>query len=234
MSKEQDKEQELQSKIPLVVMVRDGTLVPSIWEYTQAEVDCPAQIALIVSNKKNSKGFEFARARGIKTAVLAWDQESESREEFSKRAGDFIWRSLPEQARQTGRYLVVAAGWPVIMTGEFLQCFKSGRVINLHRGLVSENPQHTDVVIDGKRIKLVHGLYGMEMCKAVLEQKLEWTGSSIHFMTDKVDVGEVILHGIFPVEEGNTLESLNEKIYKKECEILPQAIDLAVQNLSDF
>ncbi len=230
MLTERSKETRPDTKRPLILMVSDGTLVPPIWEYTQG-IDCPVHIALVVSNKGNSKGLEFAAARGIKTAVLEWNRERESRWEFSSRTGQFVCDALPESAKTDGQYLVVAAGWPVIMTKEFLQWFGSGRVINLHRGLVSKDPQDTELAIEGKRIKIVRGLYGMEMCKAVLNQKLEWTGSSVHFMTEDVDVGKVILHGIFPVEEGDTVESLNEKIYREECKLVPKAIDIVVRGV---
>ncbi len=52
------------------------------------------------------------------------------------------------------------------------------------------------------------------------------SGCTVHFVTEGVDEGPIILQVAVPVNEGDTVESLSARILKEEHRIYPEAIQL--------
>ena len=158
-----------------------------------------ADVCLGLSSWSDAGGLERARRRGIPAHVVA-------RKAFPDEAAfnDALHRVLDRYAPQ----LLALAG--------FLSRFElrgyAGRAINVHPALVP--------AFSGK------GFYGDRVYRAVLESGVKLTGATVHFCDDEYDTGPVILQQAVPVEEGDDVQALRERVMAVERELLPQAIQL--------
>ena len=68
-------------------------------------------------------------------------------------------------------------------------------------------------------------MYGMNVHKAVIENKEAESGITIHYVNEEYDKGEIILQASCPIEEGDTPEIVNAKVRKLEFDYFPKAIE---------
>lgn len=106
--------------------------------------------------------------------------------------------------------LIILAGFLLKIPEKFIKAFP-GQIINIHPALL---PKY-----GGK------GMYGMNVHKAVIENKETESGITIHYVNEEYDKGEIILQASCRIEEGDTAETLNAKIRKLEFEHFPKAIE---------
>lgn len=106
--------------------------------------------------------------------------------------------------------LIVLAGFLWIFPKKILKRFHN-RVINIHPALL---PKY-----GGK------GMYGMNVHKAILEQKEIETGISIHYVNEKYDEGEIIFQTTTSIEPEDTVEDIAAKIHDLEYEHFPKVIE---------
>ena len=106
--------------------------------------------------------------------------------------------------------LIVLAGFLSILPAEFCTSF-SGKIINIHPALLPK--------FGGK------GMWGNHVHNAVLKAGEKESGGTVHYVTAGVDEGEIILQKSFKISEGETLETLAQKIHDIEFEIYPKAIN---------
>jgi phosphoribosylglycinamide formyltransferase-1 len=128
-----------------------------------------------------------------------------------KRGKDFsenLKQIIPENTD-----LIVLAGFLSILTKEFCETFQ-GKIINIHPALL---PKY-----GGK------GMWGHHVHEAVLANEEKESGATVHYVTSGIDEGEIILQKSFGISEGETLETLAEKIHAIEYEIFPKAINLVL------
>ena len=111
--------------------------------------------------------------------------------------------------------LIVLAGFLSILPAEFCTSF-SGKIINIHPALLPK--------FGGK------GMWGNQVHEAVLKASEKESGATVHYVTAGIDEGEIILQKSFEISQGETLETLAQKIHDIEFEIYPKAINLALGN----
>ncbi|EJL72678.1 phosphoribosylglycinamide formyltransferase [Chryseobacterium populi] len=109
--------------------------------------------------------------------------------------------------------LIVLAGFLSILKPEFCDQWK-GKIINIHPALLPK--------FGGK------GMWGMNVHNAVIEAKEIESGATVHFVTSGIDEGDIILQKSFIINEGETPETLAERIHEVEYEIFPKAINKIV------
>ena len=68
-------------------------------------------------------------------------------------------------------------------------------------------------------------MYGMNVHRAVIENKESESGITIHFVNEEYDKGEIILQAKCKVANDDTPESLALKIRALEFEFFPKAIE---------
>ena len=105
---------------------------------------------------------------------------------------------------------IVLAGFLLKMPEAFIKAFPN-RIINLHPALLPK--------FGGK------GMYGMNVHRAVIDQKEKESGITVHYVNEEYDKGEIILQVKCDIEENDTPEVLLSKIRKLEMEYLPKAIE---------
>lgn len=106
--------------------------------------------------------------------------------------------------------IIVLAGFLLKIPEAFVKAFPN-KIINIHPSLL---PKY-----GGK------GMYGMNVHKAVVENKETESGITIHYVNEEYDKGEIILQAKCEVNESDTPETLSAKIRALEFEYFPKAIE---------
>ena len=118
---------------------------------------------------------------------------------------------LTEKFQNEGIDLLVLAGWLLIIPKTFVESFQD-KIINIHPALLPS--------FGGK------GYYGLNVHKAVLEYGAKLSGATVHFVSAEVDGGAIIMQRAVEVKDGDTPETLQDRILKEEHIILPLCVKL--------
>jgi phosphoribosylglycinamide formyltransferase 1 len=100
--------------------------------------------------------------------------------------------------------LVVLAGFMRVLKAGFLGAF-AGKIINLHPSLLPAFP-------------------GLDGIGQAFRAGVKETGCTVHRVSLEVDAGEILAQARVPIEAGETLESLAEKMHAAEHKLLPSVI----------
>lgn len=113
--------------------------------------------------------------------------------------------------------LIVLAGFLSILSKRFTTEY-ANRILNVHPSLIPS--------FCGK------GYYGLRVHEAVLSYGVKVTGATVHFVNEIPDGGKIILQKAVEVKEGDTKESLQQRVMEEaEWVILPQAVELVASQL---
>ena len=188
-------------------MLRLGVLVSGRGSNLQAimnEIEAgtvKAEIAVVISNKQGVPALERAERHGLTTVFL--DPKSVADTPNPRQVYD---QKLLETLQHHQVQLVVLAGYMKIVTSVLIDSYES-RIMNIHPALLPSFPG-----LDAQRQALDHGV--------------KVSGCTVHFVTEGMDTGPIILQRAVPVEEGDTADTLSERILKEEHGLLPRAIQL--------
>nr|VFK19390.1 MAG: formyltetrahydrofolate-dependent phosphoribosylglycinamide formyltransferase [Candidatus Kentron sp. LFY] len=160
-----------------------------------ARRDLPVTIRAVISNERDALGLARARQAGTATAVLE-HRSFPTRDAFDEKLTAMIEGFAPR--------LVVLAGFMRVLTPAFVQHFQ-GRLINIHPSLLPQLP-------------------GLHTHERAIEQGRKEHGATVHFVTEEVDGGPVIIQARVPVLPGDTPALLAERVLEQEHRIFPQAI----------
>jgi phosphoribosylglycinamide formyltransferase-1 len=153
------------------------------------------EIALVISDNPQAYAIERCKRHVIEYAVVE-RREFKSKLEFERR--------MVELLKEKGVELVVLAGFMRVLSGEFLNAFPM-RVINIHPSLIP-------------------AFQGLHAQRQALEYGAKLTGCTVHFVSEELDNGPVIVQACVPVLPQDTEESLSQRILEFEHKILPQAV----------
>lgn len=156
-----------------------------------------ASIELVVSNKSDALILDRATGFGIKSFFA--NPQGLSREAFD--------RHLSQLLKQDKIELIVLIGYMRILSAEFVTEWQN-KIINIHPSLL---PAHA-------------GLMNLEVHKAVLAASETETGCTVHFVTEEVDAGPVILQKKTAVLVHDTPETLRGRVQQLEGKTLVEAI----------
>lgn len=173
----------------------EGTNAQNIIDYFSTSDT--VKIALVVSNKPTANVLNRAKKAKIPTLVI-------SRSDFFE--SDATIRAL--QAAHID--FIVLAGFLWMIPENLVRAFPK-KMINIHPALLPK--------FGGK------GMYGMNVHKAVVDQKEKESGISIHFVNEHYDEGEIIYQHRCGVTATDTAETVAAKIHALEQEFFPKAIE---------
>jgi phosphoribosylglycinamide formyltransferase-1 len=160
-----------------------------------------AEIALVVSDKADAKGLEWAFAQGLKTVVVSPAMCKQLDVPFET----VLLNVLEEHAIDA----VVLAGFLRIFKGEILSAY-AGRIVNIHPSLLP--------AYGGK------GMYGRFVHEAVLANQETHTGCTVHLVTADVDEGDVLGQAKVPVLPTDTTETLAQRVLEQEHQLYAQVL----------
>jgi phosphoribosylglycinamide formyltransferase-1 len=109
--------------------------------------------------------------------------------------------------------IIILAGFLLKIPEAFVKAFPN-KIINIHPALL---PKY-----GGK------GMYGMNIHKAVIQNKETKSGITIHYVNEEYDKGEIILQVTCEINNGDTPETLALKVRKLEFEYFPKAIEMII------
>ncbi|TCI05481.1 phosphoribosylglycinamide formyltransferase [Corallincola luteus] len=154
-----------------------------------------AEIVAVVSNRSDAYGLQRARAANIAAKVL--DHKAfESRESYDKALITLISEFQAD--------LLVMAGFMRILTPEFVTNF-SGKMLNIHPSLL---PKYQ----------------GLHTHQRAIEAGDKEHGASVHFVTEELDGGPVILQARVPVFAEDTVDELAARVHEQEHQIYPMVV----------
>ncbi len=176
-----------------------GTNLQAIID-AKARGDIKGDLALIVSDVPTCFALKRAAKASVKTFVID-KKDFKSKKEFE----EAILQELKKQKID----LVVLAGYMRLLSKDFIQQYKN-RILNIHPALLPS-------------------FKGMRGIKDAFECGAKVTGPTVHFVTEDMDAGPIILQSAVSVLEDDTEETLSEAIHKEEHKIYPRAIQLFIE-----
>ena len=157
--------------------------------------DSPARIRAVISNRADAYGLQRAKDAGIDTCVL--DHKAfEGREAFDAALIEIIDTFNPQ--------LVVLAGFMRILSADFVRHYQ-GRLLNIHPSLL---PKYK----------------GLHTHQRALEAGDREHGCSVHFVTEELDGGPLVVQAVIPVESDDSPHSLAQRVHAQEHRIYPLAV----------
>jgi phosphoribosylglycinamide formyltransferase 1 len=193
-------EQRAEKKRVAVLISGRGSNMVALIEAARA-VDYPAAIVLVLSNNPDAAGLIYAREAGIATAVVDHRPFKENRAAFEQ--------ALGAQLKAQRVDLVCLAGFMRLFTPDFVRRW-SGRMLNIHPALL---PQFK----------------GLHTHRRALEAGVREHGATVHFVVPEMDSGPIILQASIPLRDGDTEESLAERVLEVEHRIYPQALRMVAE-----
>jgi phosphoribosylglycinamide formyltransferase 1 len=163
-----------------------------------AEKRLDAEIAIVISNRRDAPGLAAAQARGIH--AVSFPSKGLDRELYD--------RQLIEALRGQGVDLVCLAGYMRILSGYFIREFPMG-ILNIHPSLLPAFP-------------------GLDAQHQALEHGAKIAGCTVHFVDEGVDSGPIIAQAAVPVVDEDTAESLSARILREEHRLYAEAIALVL------
>lgn len=155
-----------------------------------------AEVVAVFSNNPNAKVLEKASNLGVKTYIF-------TKEELN--SGQVLVKTNEFQPD-----LIVLAGFLWKFPDDIVAAYPD-KIINIHPALL---PKY-----GGK------GMYGMNVHKAVLENKESHSGISIHFVNEHYDEGAMIFQAEVSVENCQTAEEIATKVQELEHIHFPEVIE---------
>lgn len=165
-----------------------------------------AEIAVIISNKEKS----YILKRGINHNIpsIFISHKSKSREEFD--------REISAVLDNHGVELILLIGFMRILSAEFCQKWRD-RLLNVHPSLLPKYAGGMDLNIH----------------EEVLKNGDRETGCTIHFVTEDVDGGPILIQKKCNVDENETVKSLKTKVQALEGKAFVESIQLIQNSLYD-
>lgn len=190
-------------KTKLVILISGrGSNMQSIVKAIQAN-ELDAEVAAVISNCPNAGGLEFAQQSDIATRTLD-HKNFASREEFDEQLMKLIDSFAPDY--------VVLAGFMRILSAGFVKHY-ANKLINIHPSLLPK-------------------FKGMHTHKRAIEAGEKEHGATVHFVTEELDAGPMILQAKVPVLENDTEDTLAARVLIEEHKLYPDALRLLIQQQS--
>jgi phosphoribosylglycinamide formyltransferase-1 len=164
-----------------------------------------AEICAVISDKTDALGLERARKNNLKIEICRKKED------------------LLALLQKINPDYVCLAGWKQIILDKVILAFPN-RILNLHPGLIPDSVNGSVKNPDGTEALWNKGKLTDKAIGNFLEQKSTYAGSSIHFLTLNFDFGPVLGRTFEKVELNDTVESLYDRLKKKENELYIQVL----------
>jgi len=185
---------------PVVILISGrGSNLQAILDETRAG-RLPIEIRAVISNNPGAGGLRHARTAGVPTEVIDHRAYAE-RAHFDTALLQAIDRHAPR--------LVILAGFMRILGEAFIRHY-AGRLLNIHPSLLP-------------------AFKGLDTHARALAADSRQHGASVHFVTNDLDGGPVIVQAAVPVRPNDSADTLAARVLREEHRILPLAIRWCVE-----
>lgn len=159
--------------------------------------DLKAQVSVVISDRSKSYILERARLNQIPSFFVS--AKNKTRSQFDSEITKLLIKEKIE--------LVLLIGFMRILSAEFCQRWHK-KIINVHPSLLPKYSGGMDTNVHSE----------------VLRNNDHETGCTIHFVTEEVDSGPILVQKKCSVNKKDTISSLKEKVQKLEGEAFIEAI----------
>jgi phosphoribosylglycinamide formyltransferase-1 len=163
----------------------------------QGHLDATACVA--ISNNSESMALQRARKAGIPGYHISAATHPGAEED----------REILRVLRRHGVDTVILAGYMKRIGPQTLAAYR-GRILNIHPALLPK--------FGGR------GMYGKRVHEAVLNSGERVTGVTVHVVDDLYDHGRILAQRDVPVREGDTADSLAERVLQEEHRLYPETL----------
>ncbi|NHA14817.1 phosphoribosylglycinamide formyltransferase [Thioalkalivibrio sp. XN279] len=160
----------------------------------------PVDFRLVASDRPEAQGLARARRAGVRAEAVA-PGASADRAAWNEALGALL--------ADSGAELVVLAGFMRVLAPELVRAWE-GRMLNIHPSLL---PRHR----------------GLHTHRRALEAGDRMHGTSIHFVTEELDGGPVVLQARLPVLPGDDPEGLARRVQAREHDVYPRVVRWAAE-----
>lgn len=160
-----------------------------------------ARIVAVISNKKDAPALERARRHGLPDVFVdpkPFAGRPDGREMYD--------RALLDVLQQHDVELALLAGYMKIVTSVLVNAYRN-RMMNIHPSLLPSFP-------------------GLDVQQKAIDWGCKLAGCTVHFVTEGVDEGPIILQAAVPILDSDTAETLAARILEQEHKIYPRAVQL--------
>ena len=164
-----------------------------------------AKIVAVISNKQEAVALQRARKHGLPDLFV--DPKPFAGRPDSREAYDQV---LLDLLKKYDVELVLLAGYMKIVTVVLVNAY-ANRMMNIHPSLLPSFP-------------------GLDVQKKALEWGCKLAGCTVHFVTEGVDEGPIILQAAVPTLDTDSPDVLAARILEQEHKIYPRAVQLFAEN----
>ena len=178
-------------KSKIVVLISgNGSNLQSLLEGCHSKI-INGEIVAVVSNNPDAFGLKRAKTFGVNTLVIDENNYKIEKKTFHEKVYEAVKQFKPD--------LVILAGYMKILTKSFISSFQD-KIINIHPSLLPKYP-------------------GLNTHQRALNAKDEISGATVHFVTEKLDSGPIIIQGEVPIFSNDTEQSLRTRVLEIEHKI---------------
>ena len=165
-----------------------------------AAPDFPAEIVAVFSDKAEAGGLAKAEALGIPTRTFL-RKDYASKEAHEMAILDALDALSPD--------LICLAGYMRLLSGAFIGRYE-GRILNIHPSLLPLFP-------------------GLHTHQRAIDAGMRLAGCTVHFVTEGMDEGPVIVQAAVPILPGDTADALAARVLTVEHRSYPLALRLVAE-----
>ncbi len=176
-----------------------GSNFQAILEHIEFDILQDAEVGVLISDDSDARALEVSKEFGVPGKVVE-PEEGEKKEDFEKR----IDRVLQEYNAS----LVILAGYMRIMSPYLVEKYRN-KMMNIHPSLLPS-------------------FKGLNSQKKASDYGIKVSGCTIHYVSEKVDSGPIILQHPVPVKEGDEEEDLSNRTLVFEHRLYSKAIQLHI------
>lgn len=180
----------------IVLLSGNGSTLQAIIDACNSKQLTQGVLAAVISNKANAYGLIRAQKAHIATHVIQ-SQPYSNRQYYDQLLINTIDQYHPD--------LIVLAGFMRILTPMFVNHYL-GKILNIHPSLLPAYP-------------------GLHTYQRALENKEIEHGTTVHFVTEQLDGGPIVLQAKVGILTGDNEQTLSERVKRQERRIYPLVIN---------
>ncbi len=180
-----------------------GTGLQAVLDALHDRTLADTSLAFVLSNKKNCGALMRAQSAGVQAYFIPAvrpDGTKKGREEYD--------RECLEICHRHGIDVIFLIGYMRLLSRPFVAAYRN-RILNVHPSLL---PSFPGMDLDVHRAVLAYG------CKV--------SGCTVHLVDEGTDTGPIVIQRCVAITEGETPESLKEKVQAEEKKAIVDAIRL--------
>jgi phosphoribosylglycinamide formyltransferase-1 len=169
-----------------------------------------AEIALVVSSRRDAFGLERAAAENIESFVFKMKQYA---------SPDKAGEELLARFREREIKFIALAGYLSLLPSNLVRAYRN-RIVNIHNALLPK--------FGGK------GMYGHHVHEAVLAAGERESGPTVHLVDEIYDNGKILDHTKVPVLPDDTPDSLAARVLEQEHILYPKVLQKLIKGEYDL